>query len=203
MVPLTQYTFNAGALDGTTAASESDRLPPGALSLRHGFPRWYKQGRHEGSDQQTQANQERSGDEEPSLNATSVGSEQEFDSQQATLQILKHIKAAFEDATLLDSVPYAVVGNPSAWHAWRAFRGLASAQERGRSPERGSRSDTSPSSPKQMSEWNWDGVWESRVLNAVESSISEAGLYTNQGLVRFAKVDNAQLKEIRQQLQTR
>lgn len=52
-----------------------------------------------------------------------------------------------------------------------------------------------------MSEWNWDGVWESRVRNAIESSTSEAGLYSNQGLVKFAKMDSDQLKDIRQRLQ--
>jgi hypothetical protein len=124
------------------------------------------------------------------------------DSSQTAINILKHLKEAFEDATVLDNIPFSAVGNPSAWHAWRAYRGLSTTQRRGRSPSRSQEPERSPSSPKQMSDWNWDGVWESRVRNLIDASISEAGLFSNQNLVKFAKIDGSQLKEIRQRMQT-
>jgi hypothetical protein len=123
-----------------------------------------------------------------------------LDTRVTTLRILQHLKQAFEDEEFLDNLPFAVVGNPSAWHAWRAYRGLAKDQDRGRSPAREAHTPKPPSSPKQMSEWNWDGVWESRVQDSINASIGESGLYTNQGLVKFSKMDRAQLAEIRQQL---
>jgi hypothetical protein len=123
-----------------------------------------------------------------------------LDTRNTTLKILQYLKQAFEDERYLDSLPFAAVGNPSAWHAWRAYRGMAQDQVRGRSPGPEEQPEKLPSSPKQMSDWNWDGVWESRVHDGINASISEAGLYTNQGLLKFSKLDKTQLAEIREQL---
>jgi hypothetical protein len=202
IVPLTQYTFSASALEsGTVSASDDDRLPPGSFSLRQGFPQWFRgraSARSSLENKSTAGEQSRS--EAASQDADILDETDQLDSRHVTLRLLEHIKQSFEDTELLDNLPFSVVGNPSAWHAWRAYRGLAKNQTRGRSPAADDQPERSPSSPKQMSDWNWDGVWESRVTNGIEASISEAGLFTNQGLVRFNKLDSAQLKQIRQQI---
>ena len=92
------------------------------------------------------------------------------------MQVLEYLKSAFENAELLDNLPLEYVGNPGAWYAWRSYRGL---------PKVGLR-PTSPASPgraekrtpmKHQGEWDWDGVFEARVRNGVEGSISEAALF--------------------------
>lgn len=205
VVPLTQYTFSAGALDNnnTTSASDASRLPPGAFSLRHGFPQWFKSSRSPRSSIEGKREDDTPADSITDHKSTTDTSQNMSESRETVLQILKHLKDAFENAALLDGISLAAVGNPSAWHAWRAYRGLSDTSGRGRSPTRDGQVQRLPSSPKQMSEWNWDGVWESRIRNVVDASVSEAGLFSNQGLLKFAKVDGAQLQEIRQQIQAR
>ena len=77
------------------------------------------------------------------------------------------------------------------------------------------------SSPRQPSEWNWDGVFESRVKDGVESSISDATLFGSsagtsgnigygnvgkvgpgqgEGQLRFEKLDTEKLEEIRRDI---
>lgn len=203
VVPLTQYTFSASSLEtsGTVSASDDDRVPPGSFSLRHGFPQWSVRGASARSSLDNKAELERSEeDEDKTFSDLESAAQDPLDSRKVTLQILEYLKQAFEDAEFLDNLPFTAVGNPSAWHAWRAHRGLAKQQARGRSPSREGGPGNAPASPKQMSDWNWDGVWESRVNNGISYSISEAGLFTNQGLVKFAKLDRDQLDEIRQQI---
>jgi hypothetical protein len=98
-----------------------------------------------------------------------------LDRKSLLLKMLSHIKSTFEDIDILDSIPLDVGGDPSAWHAWRAHRGLSTKDARAKSPTSGS--DGAPSSPKYPSEWKWDGVWESRVTNGIEVSINEATLF--------------------------
>ena len=204
VVPLTQYTFSAGALDstGTVSASDTDRLPPGSFSLRHGFPQWFKHGGSARSSLESQSEIEISGGSAGSPSQKHEHQAQDvYDSRSTTLHVLEHLKQSFEDAEFLDNLPFTAVGNPSAWHAWRAHRGLGQSQARGRKPAADEKAKKSPSSPKQMSEWNWDGVWESRVRNGIEMSVGEGALYGSQGLVRFSKLDDDQLRDARQQLQ--
>lgn len=203
-MPLTQYTFSTGALDsaGTVSASDEDRVPPGSFSLRHGFPQWSTRTRNKStrSSLESASDLNSTTNEGTSIDASQEDSNDPLDTRGLTLRILEHLKRALEDEVFLDDLPFAVVGNPSAWHAWRAYRGLAKDQARGRSPDRDAETPKPPASPKQMSDWNWDGVWESRVQDSINASISEGGLYTNQGLVKFSKMDKVQLAEIRQQL---
>lgn len=189
-VPSTVYTFSAGEIDpsGTVSASDDERLPPGSFSLRHAFPIWYGKQRNartsSGSDAQTL-----------SVDSTDAGMDASrplrSNSQCATFKVLHHLKEAIEDEAVLDSIPLRAAGNPSAWHAWRAYRGLAQMQDRGRSPE-GRNLTTVASSPRQPSTWKWDGVWESRVHEGIEMSTTEAALFNaNEGL-RFTRLDDEQ-----------
>ncbi len=186
VVPLTTYTFSASGVDAssTISASDTDRLPPGAFSLRYGFRHWFRRRSpatgdevHSGAvteEDDTTALAPGAVDAVNSTAPRQVGQEI-HDRKGLLLKMLSHIKSAFEDADMLDSMPLDVAGDPSAWHAWRAHRGLTRKDARPKSPTIGS--DGAPSSPKYPSEWKWDGVWESRVTNGIEASINEATLF--------------------------
>lgn len=187
LVPLTTYTFSTSLPDasGTVSASDEDRLPPGAFSLRYGFPHWFA--RQKSKSGRGDPFLRTAVDERPHTAAVASDDREnlqplELDTARAVIvQVLKHIKAAFEDAALLDRLPLEAAGNPSAWHAWRAHRGLVKPQPRARSPANGS-ADEPPASPKHPGEWNWEGVWESRVSDGIDASISEASLFGSSGI---------------------
>jgi hypothetical protein len=99
--------------------------------------------------------------------------------------VLRHIRSTFEDPHLLDSLPLESAGNPSAWHAWRAFRGLN--KPKSITSSTSTITNSTPTSPKRdPSEWKWDGVWESRVAAAVEASCSDAALFGSNNTVSNA-----------------
>lgn len=106
--------------------------------------------------------------------------DQPLDRKALILSVFRHIQDAFENEDLLDKIPLDAVGDPSAWHAWRAHRGLTRHHTERKSPDSPTE-DATPSSPKNPGEWKWDGVWESRVNNSIEASISEGALFGNPG----------------------
>ncbi|KIW65974.1 hypothetical protein PV04_08187 [Phialophora macrospora] len=190
VVPLTTYTFSASAVDasGTVSASDRDRLPPGAFSLRYGFRQWFSSAssadqKHDatGATMLDTGRPVTPSDAAARLNdpAENNESSQEPPGRKSPiLAILQHLQDTFENENLLDEIPLEAVGDPSAWHAWRAHRGLPRRQRDQESPQLTGQ-DAPPSSPKHPGEWKWDGVWESRVRNGIEASISEAALYGN------------------------
>lgn len=98
--------------------------------------------------------------------------------------VLRYMKDAFEDESVINEVPLAAAGNPGAWHAWQAYR---------KSVKQSPSSLKSPGSPNARrvlghksaksqgsvasGQWNWDGVWEKRVKAGVSNSISSPVLY--------------------------
>ncbi|OAL26410.1 hypothetical protein AYO22_04328 [Fonsecaea multimorphosa] len=199
IVPLTTYTFSANIVDasGTVSASDEDRLPPGAFSLRYGFPHWFTASPSPASKGDS-FSMNKQGDASASsldaleyntkeANETPVVEPEPQDRGTIILNLLQHVQDAFEDEALLDKLPVETAGDPSAWHAWRAHRGLAKRQNEPQTlmPEG---KDAAPSSPKNPGEWKWDGVWESRVRNGIEASISEATLFGNTGGGRAGSV---------------
>ncbi|KIW94044.1 uncharacterized protein Z519_05360 [Cladophialophora bantiana CBS 173.52] len=189
IVPLTTYTFSANSVDasGTVSASDEDRLPPGTFSLRYGFPHWFtatplpcSKDDTFGANKQGGARHLTPGDLDSDIvdanEDPQVDREPPRDRRVTILKVLQHIQDAFEDEGLLDKLPLETVGDPSAWHAWRAHRGLARRQNEPQTPVSEVK-DAAPSSPKNPGEWKWDGVWESRVRNGIEASISEATLF--------------------------
>ncbi|KIW10400.1 hypothetical protein PV08_11362 [Exophiala spinifera] len=188
VVPQTTYTFSASVADTTStiSASDNDKLRPGEFSLRYGFPHWFRQrnvklAADEGvHDDAVKPKQETSTSGSGTQNvdglvAHSGGNEEIRDRKGLLLKLISHIKSAFEDADMLDNMPLEAAGDPSAWHAWRAHRGLSKKEVRAKSPTVGN--GGSPSSPKNPGEWKWDGVWESRVNNGIEASINEVTLF--------------------------
>jgi Ubiquitin-conjugating enzyme len=200
LVPLTTYTFSTSARNTTetVSASDEERLPPGGFSLRNGFPRWFRRqskvagevmgstARHHDSGAYSGA---AVGSRDVSTESASVlGSEHQappflLPSEAGVKttginEILDYMKSAFENPAMLDKLPLEAAGNPGAWHAWRSHRGLSMATGRAISPTNDGASilpaDGSQTLP---SDWNWEGVWENRVRDGIQTSLSDPILF--------------------------
>lgn len=137
----------------------------------------------------------------PSLATRNDSTSTSRSQQSSTIpQILAYLKSTFEDATVLDNLGLESCGNPGAWHAWRAYRGLPKYVSKSR--------PTSPiGSPnrvlKHPGEWNWEGVWESRVTSQVAMSASESVLFgsgSKHEMIKFADVGEEKLQEFRDEM---
>lgn len=192
-MPLTTYTFSTNVVDtsNTVSASDENRLPPGAFSLRYGFPHWFASA-GQVTDPFVEGKQDEEGHIAPSSAAefqpTSQGAGEEApeakDRSSIILNVLRHVQAAFEDENLLDNMPLDASGDPSAWHAWRAHRGLSKPERTSKVADGEDHDAPAPVSPKHPGEWKWDGVFESRVRNAIEASVSEVTLFGSTGAGR-------------------
>ncbi|KAJ9660180.1 hypothetical protein H2198_002686 [Neophaeococcomyces mojaviensis] len=212
LVPLTTYTFAAGALDPnvTFSAADTKRLPPGSFNLHEAFPLWYESEQDKRSARSSSiGSAAAAATARPiSIHSLSAGIKQAVqtdDTRPVLLDVLKYVKRAFEDETLLDNLPLRAAVSPNAWHAWRAYRGLPKLGSRSISPA-SAESERTPLSPgRDPGDWNWDGVWESRVRGGIEESISDASLFSSKGgrvgnvvggSIRFAKHDDEKTEEI-------
>lgn len=185
LVPLTTYTFSPGAVDPTAtySASETERLPPGAFSLRYRFPQWFptvERGRtgvraSHGSRAEDGSVQAPHNDEHSGLEPNNADDVRQ-PTTAITITLLQYVKSAFENPEVLDDLPLDAAGNPNAWHAWRSHRGLSKAAGRSVSPT-GAKPARAGASPRNPADWNWDGVWEARVRNGIEESTSDALLF--------------------------
>lgn len=206
LVPLTTYTFAAGALDpnATLSSGDTERLSPGSFNLRERFPEWYmSKGNHQDASQPLVSE----GPSQP-LTYNLSSSDAPVSETPAPLKLialLNYVKQVFEDASFLDTLPLRAAVNTNAWHAWRAHRGLPRMASRSISPASAESGRTPLSPSKTPGDWNWDGVWESRVRNGMEESISDAVLFgsknnramnTSTGHIRFVKVDDERTQEI-------
>ena len=186
VVPLITYTFSANALGSSTtvSATHENRLPSGAFSLRYGFPKWFLAPLSDDKDEvlDTTTAPDAARPSTPSNSTLNSGHTDDNDQphhdtpgrRALILNVLLHIQDSFENEVFLDSIPLDAVGDPSAWHAWRAYRGITKGENQSRSSQ-----NATPSSPRNPGEWKWDGVWESRVRNGIDGSISEAALFGN------------------------
>ncbi len=93
------------------------------------------------------------------------------------VDVLEYVKAAFDDASTLDDLPFEAAGNPGAWKAWRAHRKRCSEDEGKISNTAGNLSENEG----HTSEWSWDGVWQDRVRKGMDASISAPTLYGSSG----------------------
>ena len=187
LVPLTTYTFTAGAIDPNTSISsrETERLTPGSLNLRHEFATWYL-------------------DQDEIVKNERISLSAEDKQRHSIHNVLSYMEKAFESAEFLDDLPFRAAVNVNAWHAWRAYRGLPKLESRSVSPASMESSRTPLSPGRNPKDWNWDGVWESRVKNGTEESTSDALLYGSKtrganmhaGSIRFVKHDDDQIQDI-------
>lgn len=186
VTPLTTYTYttiDSGA--ETVSAADEDRLPPGGLSLRHGFPKWF-------------------------TSNTSHGRVGVSSRQPHIVEILHYMRAIFDNEAILDSIPLETAANTGAWHAWQSYRTRAT-RARAISPSSVVTSSTEssgdsstaarqqPGGARRPGEWNWTGVWEDRVRKSVQASISDAVLYGSAGagseVINFSPMDQEALAQ--------
>lgn len=152
----------------TVSATDSERLPPGGFSLRHGFPQWFGRERVSsmGSIKSPRSDGSFSG-----ANVLPVRSVQDI----TMFDVLDYIRKVFGSEEMLDSIPLVAAANSGAYHAYRTFRGRdqppSQSQSRTTSPE------PSTSRARKPGEWNWDGVWEERVKRGVQNTLSEPVLF--------------------------
>ena len=203
--PLTTATFSSGLADGEAGGSGNEqRLPPGGLSLRHGFPQWF--GRH-------------------TTNAEADGEEPSQSLRQSlenihVIDLLLYVRSCFEDEGVLDALPMEAAGNPSAWYAWRSHRDkmdpkakiaisddsssstqdtMESSTPSGARPTHGRQQ--SVTRPRRPSQWNWEGVWQERVKKVIQNTLSEPSLFGGNASrdeeIHFVKNQEDELDSIR------
>jgi hypothetical protein len=210
VVPLTTYTFSSGGVDaiGTVSASDDQRLPSGAFSLRDGFPNWFRQSRRAGDSQN--GSRRVSANEVGQKDVAVVTSEERQNSQPtftcSIVKALAYLRSSFEEPEILDNLPLEAAANPGAWHAWRSYRGLPKVASRAVSPAQGE-AGKGLMMQKLPGDWNWEGVFEKRVKSGIEASISDAVLFGSsrpgaQGhdTIRFRKLDDEQLNAIKDEM---
>jgi len=198
VTPLTTYSHSSRDTGtDSVSAADRDRLPPGGLSLRHGFPEWFEATRPGAGSKDAHATEEGKG---VARESSHDGRTKQFP---LAVEVLQYIKVIFDTEAVLDSIPLEGAANAGAWHAWRSYRAKMLAG-RATSPITNlssNASDTSEhsTSPRQQQpggarrpgEWNWQGVWEERVRKSIHASNAESSLYGGDGLdvVCFSKID--------------
>ena len=189
------------------SAADRDRLPPGGLSLRYGFPEWFDSGKDGLSNKDVASSNVESEKHNVASELKPLGSASQ---PPLTVEVLQYIRIVFDTETMLDSVPLEAAANPGAWHAWRSYRarvpgGRASpATNLPSSPsdttsERSTSPRQQPGGARRPAEWNWQGVWEDRVKKSVQASISEPMLFAgdNNDVICFSKMDTEAVQQLK------
>lgn len=195
--------------NGTVSASDSERLPAGGFSLRHGFPNWFGRGRRNTAASRRSSGYQAFGadavKEPPSNSSTPATKTSQLDDQPSYMRsgadisvydILRYIRSTFDDEKALDSVPLTAAGNPGAWHAWRTHRralgklqeeepktdsSQGKVEEGSQNPRKSLSPNKSAVSTRHPGQWNWDGVWVDRVKKGIAASLSEPVLFGASG----------------------
>ncbi|KAK5110609.1 hypothetical protein LTR62_005648 [Meristemomyces frigidus] len=173
VTPVTTYTHTTKDVGvDTVSSADGDRMPPGAFSLRHGFPEWYGK---------------------VNLDHPSEGPGR----PPHIVEVLQYLRVAFDVPEVIDSVQLHHAANTGAWHAWESQRSrLRGAVSPSGPPGRpiGTLSPTrqqQPGGARRPGEWNWHGVWEDRVRKSVAASNTEHALYGGDGnsMIMFKRVN--------------
>lgn len=208
VTPLTTYTYSTRDTGAeTVSAADKDRLPPGGLSLRHGFPEWFEAARDATHNKDMKGEELGQNEHEAAFEAATKST------ATLTVEVLQYLRFVFDTEAILDSVSLETAANPGAWHAWRSYRskmlgGRASpvpvqsntpsdtASERSTSPRQ------QPGGARRPGEWNWRGVWEDRVKKSIQASMSEQILYggDHSDVVCFSKMDQETVQQMTQSL---
>lgn len=152
ITPLTTYAHpTASRSSDPTSLDGSDQLPPGGLSLRHGFPRWFE-GLENNRSSQVFLNKAEQGQCNRSMRIGSFAADEEGSTFPVTSEngveriaepfqpksprtrisydsnirgVLQYLTAVLEDEDLLDRLDLQASANVGAWHAWQAHRGIS------------------------------------------------------------------------------
>lgn len=135
LTPLTATATQAqlSSVSGSSPSGAAEQpSPPGALSLKPGFPCWYSSSASAEPDPQPPTARPDTGSDDPSEGAASPQPDAppppstdlrpRHPSQVHVVDLLRYMRAAFSDPHFLDAVPFPAAANPSAWYAWRAHR---------------------------------------------------------------------------------
>lgn len=181
------------------SAADRDRLPPGGLNVRHGFPEWFDTPKGAVSNKDAKPAHV---DDEVYRIVSDPDREKTTRQPPLTVEILQYIRVVFDTEALLDSIPFEAAANTGAWQAWRSHRLRllnsrssptinASGNGSGTAIERGTSPLQQAGGARRPGEWNWQGVWEDRVRKSIQASISEHTLYCedNSDVLCFSKMD--------------
>ncbi|KAL9122292.1 MAG: hypothetical protein Q9187_001156 [Circinaria calcarea] len=152
VTPLTTYANPSGSrkLD-STKRNDSEQLSPGGLSLRRGFPGWFKgsegsassppsyseDGQQQGTESLSSEFSLIEGRRSTSPTTSDLGVERgakplqqrsppnRRSSYSGILGVLQYVKAVLEDEEILDQLNLQDCANPGAWHAWQAHRRIS------------------------------------------------------------------------------
>lgn len=197
VAPLTTYTHTSRAGSDRFGTADDGKLPPGGLTLRHGFPEWYvlstavPLATSSAAEPADVIQPVADGDAtlfKPPRTVIDTRSSAELEPPHV-IEVLQYMRVIFDTDAVIDSVPLDVAANPGAWHAWKSYhnRVLGSKtasphrrpldvshdqRDRSMSPNK-----QQPGGARRPGEWNWNGVWEDRVKKAVQASISDATLF--------------------------
>ena len=83
--------------------------------------------------------------------------------------VLNYMKRSFDEDDFLDNVPLEAAGNAGAWKAWRAYRASSGVKL--------DEATVSSHYTADHEEWNWDGVWEQRVRQGIDTNVSDSVLF--------------------------
>lgn len=183
VTPLTTYTHSTRERGGTISAADEEKLPPGGLVLKEGFPEWFANGVAE------------AGKKDEDEQAASEGAEAAAATHVAPphiAQVLQYVRLVFTAPEITDGVPLSSAANPSAWHAWRSHRAKVLGENRAQSPAKSLNGDASsdgslsprgaqPGGARRPGEWNWSGVWEDRVRKVIAASRADGTLFGGGG----------------------
>lgn len=184
VTPLTTYTYStrdSGAGADPQSAADEQRLPPGGLSLRHGFPEWFETAGVAGNET-TEHESSRASDD-----GVKQQSSVEHQRPPHVVELMQYLRIAFDTEEVLDSIPLDAAANAGAWHAWKSYRtkstsGVTSvARSAGEVKQSNIQRSLSPrqqpGGARRPGEWNWQGVWEDRVRKSIYASVSEPVLF--------------------------
>ncbi|ESZ99601.1 hypothetical protein SBOR_0012 [Sclerotinia borealis F-4128] len=206
ITPLTTYMYSTDTQsDGTVSATDEERLPPGGFSLRDGFPAWFGRKSRRGAEQRTPTKTDGSMAESEAMSSPGSGissSGKTADGVRVGVyEVLRYMRRTFDDELVLDKVPLEAAGNPGAWHAWKSYR-IKIGKMAAETKDSDLQDPTSPVVARAPGEWNWDGVWETRVKKGIEASTAETVLFGlgADDLIQFLNLDKEKVDQIREQI---